>query len=258
MKNTKILIVENDEVTATNLQMSLQKQGYALATIAEDMISAKNKINTYTPDIVIIDISLQESNDGIVLAEYIHKKQSIPFIFLTGHVDNNIIVDASKTEPYGYLIKPFNPLNLHATIQMALYKHNQEKKKNESLNSLTADNLNLKKLIFGKKIVDKPVIPFGNGHQFNITTCETFYNGRRVRLTRKENLFIKLFVANLGLTVSFDQAIAYIWGDDGSTENSVRTLVWRLRSKLHTDIIKSASGTGYYIEDIYSLLTLAS
>lgn len=249
MKNKRVLIVEDDEVTAMNLKMSLEKQGYSVASIADDATSAKSKIKVYDPDIIIIDISLQESNDGIMLANYIREKQLMPFIFLTAHTDDHIIEDASKTEPYGYIIKPFDPANLHATIQMALYKYDQEKKRNESLDSLKVDKLNLEKLLYSKKMVDKPIVPFGNGYHLDISVCETFYNGKKIKLTKKENSFIRLLVAQLGLVVSFEQAISYVWEDDGATENSVRTLVWRLRNKLPTDIIKNASGMGYYIED---------
>lgn len=249
MKNKRVLIVEDDEVTAMNLKMSLEKQGYSVASIADDAASAKSKIKVYDPDIIIIDISLQESNDGIMLANYIREKQLMPFIFLTAHTDDHIIEDASKTEPYGYIIKPFDPSNLHATIQMALYKYDQEKKRNENLDSLKVDKLNLEKLLYSKKMVDKPIVPFGDGYHLDISVCETFYNGKKIKLTKKENSFIRLLVAQLGLVVSFEQAISYVWEDDGATENSVRTLVWRLRNKLPTDIIKNASGMGYYIED---------
>ena len=248
VKNTKILIVEDDEVTAANLQMSLEKQGYLLVSIAEDVVSAKTKIIGGIPDIVLIDISLQESNDGIILANYIRQKQTIPFIFLTGHTDNNTLEGASKTEPHGYLIKPFNPLNLIPTIQMALYKHNQEKKKAENLHTLSEYNINLKKLIFGQEIIDKPLVFFGKDFYFNTNTCEAFHNGKQVKLVEKENLFIKILIAHLGLVVSFKKIVAYIWGENGATYNNVRMLVYRLRNKLQTDSIKNLSGTGYYIE----------
>lgn len=249
MKSKKVLIVEDDEVTAMNLKMSLEKQGYEVVAIADDAVSAKSKIKVYTPDIVIIDISLQESDDGIKLGGYIREKQLMPFIFLTAHTDDHVIEDASKTEPYGYIIKPFDPANLHATIQMALYKHYQEIKRNENLDSLKVDKLNLEKLLYNKKMVDKPIVPFGEGYHLDISVCETFYHGKKIKLTKKENSFIRLLVAQLGLVVTFEQAISYVWEEDGATENSVRTLVWRLRNKLPTDIIKNASGMGYYIED---------
>ena len=259
MQNNKVLIVEKDQTTASELKIALQKQGYNIIAIVEDIVSAKNKIGFFTPDVVLIGITLHNHNDGIALASYMRKKFSIPFIFLTAHTDNDIIGDASKTEPYGYLIKPFNPIHLHATIQIAIYKSNQEKEKNANLTLLTTDNMNLKKLVYGKKILNAPALSFAKGYYFNTSTYETFYQGKRINLTKKENLLISLLVANLGLPVTFDQAITYIWGDDTSNEHSVRTLVWRLRNKLQTDIIKNVSGIGYYIEDNLSLqLNLAS
>jgi DNA-binding response OmpR family regulator len=249
MKNKKVLIVEDDEVTAMNLKMSLEKQGYNVVSTADDAANAKSKMKIYSPDIIIIDISLQESNDGIELANHIREQEALPFIFLTAHSDDFIIEDASKTEPYGYIIKPFDPANLHATIQMALYKYDQEKKRSESLDSLKVDKLNLEKLLYNKKLVDKPIVPFGGDYHLDISVCETFYQNKKIKLTKKENSFIRLLVAQLGLVVSFEQAIEYVWEEGGASENSVRTLVWRLRNKLPTDIIKNASGMGYYIEE---------
>ena len=258
MQKNKVLIVEKDEDAAHNLERILQKQGYNIIAIAKDSTSAKHKIGFYVPDLVLIDIT-NNRQDGIALASYIRNKFSLPFIFLAADTDTDIIGDASKTEPYGYLIKPFNPIHLHATIQIAIYKSNQDKKKNANLNLLTTDNINLKKLVYGKKILNTPMVSFAYSYYFNTSTNETFYQGKRVTLTKKENLLISLLVANIGFPVTFDQAITYIWGDDGSSEHSVRTLVWRLRNKLQADIIKNASGIGYYIEDnIEASLNLAS
>ncbi len=83
----------------------------------------------------------------------------------------------------------------------------------------------------------------------DISICETFYKEKKIKLTKKENAFLRLLVAQLGIVVSFEQAVNYVWDGNKATENSVRTLVWRLRNKLETDIIKNASGIGYYIEE---------
>ena len=249
MSQIKILIVEDDEVTAMNLKMSLEKQGYEIVAIADNAIQARNKIKVYKPQIILIDISLQKSNDGIELASYIREKHQLPFIYLTAHSDNDIIQQAKQTEPYGYIVKPFDPESLNATIQMALYKFDNERKREEDLDALKIDKLNLEKLLYAKKVSDKPIVPFGNGYHLDLSVCETFYHGKKIKLTKKENAFIRLLVAQLNLVVSFEQAINYVWEENGATENSVRTLVWRLRNKLPTDIIKNASGIGYYIED---------
>lgn len=249
MKKHNILIVEDDEITALNLNMSLQKNGYNVVYMCDNATEAKSKIASYRPDIVIIDISLQESTDGIELAKTIKNKHNIPFIYLTSYTDDDIISQAKLTEPYGYIVKPFDPASLHATIQMALFKYEVEHERKEDINTLKVDKLNLEKLLYSKKASDKPIVPFGDKYHLDISICETFYNGKKIKLTKKENAFLRLLVAQLGLIVSFEQAMNYVWDENGATENSVRTLVWRLRNKLETDIIKNASGIGYYIEE---------
>jgi DNA-binding response OmpR family regulator len=249
MEKHKVIIVEDDEITALNLNMSLQKHGYSVIAVCDNATQAKNRITTHTPDVIIIDISLQESSDGIELAKSIKERYEIPFIYLTSYSDDDIIAQAKLTEPYGYIVKPFDPGSLHATIQMALFKYQMENKRKENINSLKVDKLNLEKLLYSKRIADKPIVPFGKDYHLDISICETFYKGKKIKLTKKENAFLRLLVAQLGLVVSFEQAMNYVWDESGATENSVRTLVWRLRNKLETDIIKNASGIGYYIEE---------
>ncbi len=248
MSKVKILIVEDDEVTAMHLKMALQKLDYEVVSIAENTIQARNKIKIYEPDAILLDISLQEETDGINLASYIKSKHHIPFIYLTSHSEKEILDEAKVTEPHGYIVKPFDPNSLHSTIQMALYKFEEERKLKNDINSLQLDKEELEKLLYNKKVSDKPLVPFARDYHLDISTCETFYKNAKIKLTKKENAFIRLLVAQLGLVVSFEQAMNYVWEDDGATENSVRTLVWRLRNKLPTDIIKNASGMGYYIE----------
>jgi len=249
MAQHKIIIVEDDEITALNLNMSLQKHGYDVVSVCDNATDAKQLVSTLLPDIVIIDISLQESNDGIELAKSIKADQNIPFIYLTSYSDDDIISQAKLTEPYGYIVKPFDPGSLHATIQMALFKYEMENERKEDIDSLKVDKLNLEKLLYSKRSSDKPIVPFGESYHLDISICETFYKGKKIKLTKKENAFLRLLVAQLGLVVSFEQAMNYVWDESGATENSVRTLVWRLRNKLETDIIKNASGIGYYIEE---------
>lgn len=249
MNKQKIIIVEDDEITSLNLNMSLQKHGYGVVAVCDNATSAKNKLSTHTPDLAIVDISLDSSNDGIELAKFIKEKYNIPFIYLTSYSDDDIISQAKLTEPYGYIVKPFDPGSLHATIQMALFKFQVETERKENVDILKVDKLNLEKLLYSKRSSDKPIVPFADDYYLDISICETFYKGKKIKLTKKENAFLRLLVAQLGLVVSFEQAMNYVWDESGATENSVRTLVWRLRNKLDTDIIKNASGIGYYIEE---------
>ena len=116
MEQNTIIIVEDDEITALNLKLSLQKHGYNIIAMCDNAQDAKKEIETYKPNLIIIDISLQESNDGIELAKIIRERYGIPFIYLTSYSDDEIISQAKQTEPYGYIVKPFDPSSLHATI----------------------------------------------------------------------------------------------------------------------------------------------
>ncbi len=247
--NNNIIIVEDDEVTALNLSMSLNKQGYHVQAMCENVSQALSQIENQKPNIVIIDISLQENNDGIELAKSIREKYDIPFIYLTSYSDDDIIAQAKQTEPYGYIVKPFDPNSLHATLQMALFKYDMEQKKKNEEDTHENDKLNLEKMLYAKQTSDEPIVNFGKDYYLDISICETFYKGKKIKLTKKENAFLRLLVAKLGLVVNFQEAMNYVWEENGASENSVRTLVWRLRNKLETDIIKNASGIGYYIEE---------
>ena len=248
MNEKDILIVEDDEITALNLKISLQKQNYNVVGISYDIRDAKQKIFDLKPEIIIIDISLQDSHDGIELAKEVRDIHGIPFIFLTSYTDDDIISQAKLTEPYGYIVKPFDPNSLHATLQMAFFKYNSEQTLKKEMTTLKSDKLSLKKLLYAKQDVHKPIIHFGEDFHLDISICETFYKGTKIKLTKKENAFLRLLVSQIGLVVSFEQAMKYVWEENGATENSVRTLVWRLRNKLEVDIIKNASGLGYYIQ----------
>ena len=249
MGKYNIIIVEDDEITALNLNMSLQKHGYNIIAVCDNASDAKDEIDKYKPDMLIIDISLQEGSDGIELAKVIRKKYGIPFIYLTSHSDDEIISMAKKTEPYGYIVKPFDPSSLHATIQMAIFKFDMETKRKDEIDSSKLDKSNLAKMLYKQRATDKPIVPFGDGYYLDININETFYKNDKIKLTKKENAFLHLLVAKLGTVISFNEALEYVWKENGATENSVRTLVWRLRNKLPVEVIKNASGVGYYIEN---------
>lgn len=249
MNSNNILIVEDDEITALNLNISLKKQNYNVVAIYDNIAQAQEYLDNNTPDIVIIDISLQESSDGIELAKTIRSTYHIPFIFLTSYSDDDIISQAKLTEPYGYIVKPFDPGSLHATIQMALFKFEAEKTRKENAKHPNLDTNSLEQLLLNKRVDNESIVRFGEDYHIDISVYETFYKNNKIRLTKKENAFLRLLVAKLGLVVGFEEAMGYVWEENGASENSVRTLVWRLRNKLETDIIKNASGIGYFIEE---------
>jgi len=246
----KVLIIEDDDVTALNLSLSLEAFGYEVISLANNTFSALYKLKIYTPDIVLIDITLGYINEGIEIGRFIRKNTfSCPFIYITANSENDTLSSAKETEPYGYIVKPFDPITLHATIQMALYHFEEEQKLLIEINELHDKTQHLKDLLYGKEISTLTSVKFGGNYFYDISAGETYYNDKKINLTKKENDFISLLIAQAGTVVEFAQASNYVWNKKGATDNSIRTLVWRLRNKLPTDVIKNSSGSGYYLEN---------
>jgi len=128
MFNTKILIVEDESIEASGIQLSLEKVGYIVCGIAATGEDAIGKVKLLTPDLIIMDIFLKGEMDGIEAAAIIKKDFNIPVIYLTAHSDDEALKRAKVTIPYGFIIKPYNQRELKHTIELALYKHDLENK----------------------------------------------------------------------------------------------------------------------------------
>ncbi|MGD2249614.1 MAG: DUF835 domain-containing protein [Candidatus Methanofastidiosia archaeon] len=130
----KILIVEDERIVAEHVRKSLETFGYTVLGIVstgeQAIKEAKNA------DVVLMDIVLDGETNGIKAAEAIHAQYNVPVVFLTAYASENIITQAKLAEPYGYLVKPFENKELHATIEMALYRHEMEQKLEESKKEL--------------------------------------------------------------------------------------------------------------------------
>lgn len=126
MASTSVLVVEDESIVSKDIQMSLKKLGYNVVGSAATGERAVELAADLQPDIVLMDIMLKGQMNGIEAAEKIKQNNKIPVIYLTAYADENTLSKAKVTEPYGYIIKPFKEIDLHTSIEMALYKHTKE------------------------------------------------------------------------------------------------------------------------------------
>lgn len=124
---TNILVVEDESIVSKDIQMSLKKLGYNVVGAAATGEKAVELAKELNPDVVLMDIMLKGDMTGIDAAAEIKESMSIPVIFLTAYADESTLNKAKVTEPYGYIIKPFKEVDIHTSIEMALYKHDKER-----------------------------------------------------------------------------------------------------------------------------------
>ncbi len=123
MSKSKIMIVEDESIIAEDLADSLRTMGYTVVDIVSSGEEAILIAAEKQPNLILMDVMLQGEIDGVTAAEQIQSSLQIPIIFLTAYTDNKTLQRVKATNPFGYIVKPFEERNLHLTIEIALQKH---------------------------------------------------------------------------------------------------------------------------------------
>jgi signal transduction histidine kinase len=129
---TRILIVEDESVVGFDLKRILMGLNYEVIDVIRSGEEAFVKAFENKPDLILMDIMLNGNMNGIEAAEQIKNSINVPIIYLTAYADSNTLQSAKVTEPFGYILKPFEEKTLLTTIEMALYKFKMETKIKES------------------------------------------------------------------------------------------------------------------------------
>jgi DNA-binding LytR/AlgR family response regulator len=152
MAKTNVLVVEDESIVSKDIQHSLKKLGYNVVGAASTGERAFELAASEKPDIILMDIMLKGNINGIETAQRVKRELNIPVIYLTAYADEATLAKAKVTEPYGYIIKPFKEVDLHTSIEMALYKYSKEREvhKERDLFYSLIENKDSKDFIFVK------------------------------------------------------------------------------------------------------------
>lgn len=141
MSEIRILIVEDDPIISASIEQCLDNLDFQVSGVAYDPAEALEELANNTPDAVLLDINLSsKAMDGINIAQLIKEKYQLPVVFLTSFSDRSTLDRAKKTEPAGYIVKPFDERNLLATLEISLYNFAQRQK--YQLPQLTVEKIN--------------------------------------------------------------------------------------------------------------------
>lgn len=123
----KIIIVEDEAIIAAEIEMTLESLGYKIVGKSKNGDKALDLFSSKEPDLVLLDITIKGTLNGIDLAKIIREKYEFPFLFLTSHADTHTLNEVKQTLPYGYIVKPFSENDLRTAVELALYKFKIEK-----------------------------------------------------------------------------------------------------------------------------------
>jgi PAS domain S-box-containing protein len=134
----RILVVEDEGIVAKDIAQRLRSLGYEVTGLVSSAEKAYEAVALSMPDLILMDIHLKGSVDGISAAEKLQNTYDIPVIFLTAFADVPTLERAKMAEPFGYILKPFEERSLHVHIEMALVKHAGEQRLRQREQWITA------------------------------------------------------------------------------------------------------------------------
>jgi AraC-like DNA-binding protein len=115
-----VLIVESKLVFSSDIKEILSEEGYEVVINIVNVEDAITAVENLSPELVLIDVNLNQDQEGIDLGTYLLKKDTIPFIYITSYVDKITLERDNDTRPYGFLVKPFKAIELKTTVSIVL------------------------------------------------------------------------------------------------------------------------------------------
>ncbi|WP_051505395.1 response regulator [Sulfurospirillum arcachonense] len=230
--NTLILIVEDQISIANKMKDTLIEYGYKVTGIETSADAAVEHASQNRPDIILMDIKLEGRKTGVDAAKKIWNYYKIPIVFVTSCSDSKTIKSAMLSEPYGYLIKPIKNDELKVTIDIALYKHNYFFKNTD---------------VIEKTFVEKQLM-FIDGFSFNRAKKILYKDNIPIKLTGNETKLFDILTQTPGEPISFEQISNFIWRENYYDVGKLRTLVYRIKTKLKTNLIENIYELGYKVK----------
>ena len=221
MNTYKILIVEDEVISAHFIKKILEHHGHTVLGIAKDKKNALKYVQML-PDLLLMDIKIKGDSDGIDVVKAFYEQINVAVIYLSAYSDEKLLERANKTHPVGYLVKPVQEKTLISTITVCMSNYINENA--EEITDLNASS------------------------RFDFTKRIIIDNTKIKRLTQKESLCLSTLIKHKHKLISYSALENTIWKDEIPKDSTLRTLVWRLRKKMPRGVeIANLYNFGYKI-----------
>ncbi len=221
MKSKRILIVEDDLISAQYLKAVLEKEGFEVTDIIDSGEEAIKRLNGCSPDLVLMDIILKDEVSGIEAAI---RHPECKTIFLTAYADEEMMESAVDAKAIAYLMKPYREKEIITTVKLALSHEEKTVPTPLSSNAITLEN----------------------GFCFDIRHDQLEKDGTILPLSPTMLKLIRILSLNRGNVVTHEAIAAAVWNEPKSN-STLRALVKRFRDSIDEDLIVSINGIGYMV-----------
>lgn len=228
MVKRRILIVEDEWLNARYISQILTKLSCEVIGVASSYKECMQLLEQSQPEFIFMDINLSYKEDGITLSSMIATRYDIPIIYMTAYGNSQTINEASRTNMYGFLIKPFSEVEVEATLQVAIQQYERGR---FELSPQSSSRINLHK------------------HCYYDTKSRGLYcYNRCINLSKIEQELMQLFVDNIGAPLPLSLIKERIWEQKSVGDSTVRDAILRLRKKIEPLTIETITNIGYILK----------
>ena len=230
--NYNILIVEDEIFSSQYLINILKKLNYKNIFEATNHDEALDIIQSNHIDLIFMDINIDGVIDGITSAHILNEKYFLPIIYTSAYGDSSTISDASDTNIFGYLVKPFEVSDVEAALRVAfklIKKHNPIHNPTKLENKYT-------------------VIELADNQTYDTEKRTYFIEGIPVILTKNEISILDIFAHNINRNITYEELNESIWNNTEVSLSTIRDAISRFRKKAPLINIKNIVGYGYILE----------
>ena len=220
MDKFNVLIIEDESLLAMELASKIESFRYRVVDYTTGTKAAIKILQTQAVDLLLLDINLGEEKNGIEF--YQDLGIDTPVVYLTAYKDEDTISQAITTDPLGYLTKPYKEEDLFALLKLAYYK---KKSAQESH-------------------IDTPIIRLGKHYHFLTQEQKLYHDDRYINLGKKELQLLVLLISAKGDYLTFKTIEDYLYSNQFITNSTIRTLIYRLRKKLKSELIETEFNHG--------------
>ena len=224
-----IVIVEDEAITQRYLKDILGQYDVEISGCYDNAADAKEGLKHCVCDMLLMDINIKGSVDGIQLARELIKSYTFPIIFITAHNDDGTFQEVLDLSPYGFIEKPFSSRDIVFSLQLAYKRYLGDQKSTET------------------KVVSDFIV-LNEHYTYSRKNTTLYHNNQAVKLNVKQKKLIEVLIQHLNNAVSYDVLTLAIWDNATISDSALRTLVYGVR-KDHPELpLVSHSKVGYCIE----------
>jgi DNA-binding response OmpR family regulator len=229
-----IVIVEDEVITQRYLKDILTQYDVIISGCFDNAKDTREGLKDIVCDLLLMDINIKGTTDGIQLARELLKTYTFPIIFITAHNDETTFQEVLELAPYGFIEKPFDSKDIVFTLQLAYQRYLSNEKNSQVIES--------------SPVIQSEYFIINENYTYSRALDILYCNDTPVKLNIKQTKLLEVLINNVNSTVSYDVLISAIWEDDLIADSALRTLVYSLRKILSDIPIVSYSKIGYSLE----------